>query len=102
MQPGPTSPGMFMIVGQVLLEVFAVPAALDEIFLAFEEDGVESLGGLGVAHALGPFFAGPQGRQIVADMNVVTPCKCLDRRCSIGRPRACRRARRPRQSRRGR
>ena len=54
------------VVGQILLEVLAIPAAFDQIRLALEEDVVEAFGGFGVAHPLGPLFAGAEGGEIIA------------------------------------
>ena len=75
MQPGPTSPPICVpqrirersfVVGQILLEILAVPTVFYDLLLSFEKDGVESSGGCRVANPLGPLLACTQRRQIIA------------------------------------
>ena len=66
MQPGPDFALPFHVVGQVLLEVLAVPAQLDELLLALLEDAVEALRRGRVAHAPGPLLARAQRGQVIA------------------------------------
>ena len=54
------------VIGQVLLEILAIPAAADDVLLAGEEDFVKPPGVVVVAHAFGPFFARSQRGQVIA------------------------------------
>ena len=55
-----------MVVGQVLLEILAVPAAFDEVSWPLRKMAWKRSAVSDVAHAPGPLLARPQGRQIIA------------------------------------